>query len=155
MIQNYNYEVQTSYTWYLFFIFLTFCLYVTNLIKKLDHVNWFLLFLIRIKFGHAQISVPKIGTPMSKTGCINPYQNHLTMRFLKQIWLQKFSPKSFKVFSNLFWNQQKSIYQVIQKALYMISTNFHAIWSVAANMTRIYLQLGLSFLFTTHLKSSL
>ena len=27
---------------------------------------------IKIKFGPAQISVPKIGTPMSKTACINP-----------------------------------------------------------------------------------
>ena len=30
------------------------------------------LVLLKIKFGHAQISVPKIGTPMSKTACINP-----------------------------------------------------------------------------------
>ena len=30
------------------------------------------LALPKIKFGHAQISVPKIGIPMSKTTCINP-----------------------------------------------------------------------------------
>ena len=66
------YKVQASYTWYLFFIFPSFCLYyVTDLIRKLDYVNWFILFLIRIKFGHTQISVPKIGIPMSKTACIN------------------------------------------------------------------------------------
>ena len=29
--------------------------------------------LLKIKFGHAQISVPKIGIPMSKTACINPF----------------------------------------------------------------------------------
>ena len=28
--------------------------------------------LFEIKFGHAQISVPKIGLPMSKTACVNP-----------------------------------------------------------------------------------
>ena len=27
---------------------------------------------VQDKFGHAQISVPKIGIPMSKTVCINP-----------------------------------------------------------------------------------
>ena len=47
-------------------------IYVTDLIKKLDYVYWLLLFLIMIKFGHAKISVPKIGIPMSKTACINP-----------------------------------------------------------------------------------
>ena len=35
MIQNYDYEVQTSYTY--FFIFLIF--FVTDLIKKMDYVN--------------------------------------------------------------------------------------------------------------------
>ena len=29
-------------------------------------------FLLKIKFGHTQIIVPKIGTPMSETACINP-----------------------------------------------------------------------------------
>ena len=28
--------------------------------------------LLKIRFDHAQISVPKIGIPMSKTACINP-----------------------------------------------------------------------------------
>ena len=28
-----------------------------------------------IRFGHSQISVPKIGIPMSKTACINPCEN--------------------------------------------------------------------------------
>ena len=30
------------------------------------------LVLVKIKFGHAQINVPKIGIPMLKTACINP-----------------------------------------------------------------------------------
>ena len=32
----------------------------------------YFLLLIRIKFGHAQISVSKISLPMSKTACVNP-----------------------------------------------------------------------------------
>ena len=28
--------------------------------------------LLKIKFGHTHIRVPKIGIPMSKTACINP-----------------------------------------------------------------------------------
>ena len=30
--------------------------------------------LLKIKFGHAQIIVPKNGLPMSKIACINPCQ---------------------------------------------------------------------------------
>ena len=74
MMQNNDYEVQTSDTLYLLFFFWSLCLYyVTDLIKKLDYVYWLLLFLVRIKFGHAQISVTKIGIPMSETVCINPW----------------------------------------------------------------------------------
>ena len=42
------------------------------MINKLDYVHWLLLFLTRIKFGHAQISVHKIGIgiPMLKRACI-------------------------------------------------------------------------------------
>ena len=32
----------------------------------------------KIRFGHAQISVPKIGIQMSKTACINPTKLSLT-----------------------------------------------------------------------------
>ena len=61
---------------YICFFFWSLCLYyVTDLIKKLDYVYWLLLFLIRIKFGHAQISVTKIGIPMSETVCINPWMS--------------------------------------------------------------------------------
>ena len=68
------YEVQTSYMLYLFFlIFWSLCLYyVTYLIKKVDYIYWLLLFFIWIKFGIAQISMPKTGIPMLKTACINP-----------------------------------------------------------------------------------
>ena len=38
--------------------------------KKLE-LRCVVSFLLEIKFGYAQISVPKIGMPMSKTTCIN------------------------------------------------------------------------------------
>ena len=60
--------------------------YVTDLIKKrlLVYVYWLLLFLIiRIKFGHAQLSVPKIGILMSKTVCINPFMYIPTYVFVE------------------------------------------------------------------------
>ena len=60
MIQHYGYELQTSYTLYLFFTFSLLCLYyVTCLIEKLDCIYWLLLFLIKFKFGHTKISMSK------------------------------------------------------------------------------------------------
>ena len=63
IIQNYDYEPETSYTLNLFIYFFIFSLLcsccVTDLIKKLDYVYWLLLFLIiTMKFGPIQISVP-------------------------------------------------------------------------------------------------
>ena len=45
---------------------------IADLIKKLELRLMIVSVLHEIKFGHAQISVPKIGIPMSKTACINP-----------------------------------------------------------------------------------
>ena len=39
--------------------------------------------LLKIKFGHTQISVPKIGIPMSKTGCINPSYIYIYINWLE------------------------------------------------------------------------
>ena len=36
------------------------------------------LVLLKIKFGHAQISVLKFGIPISKTACINPWESQDT-----------------------------------------------------------------------------
>ena len=37
-------------------------------------LHFFVVFTLPMtKFGHAQISVPKIGIPMSTTACINPW----------------------------------------------------------------------------------
>ena len=59
MTPDHDYGVQTSSTLHLFFYFLVIMSkYVTHMIK-----NW-------IKFGYAQISVPKIVIPMSKIACI-------------------------------------------------------------------------------------
>ena len=67
VIRNYDYEVQTSYTLFWFFIFLLLCLhYVTDWSKNWNYVYWLLLFLIGSKYVYAQISVPKIGIPTSK-----------------------------------------------------------------------------------------
>ena len=43
--------------------------YIADLIKKTAIV---IMVVSRLNFGHAQICVPKIGIPMSKTACINP-----------------------------------------------------------------------------------
>ena len=68
MTQFYHQKVQTNYTLHLFFIFLLLCLhYIADLIKKLQLHLMIVSVLLEIKFGHAQISVPKIGLPMSKT----------------------------------------------------------------------------------------
>ena len=66
IILNYN----------LVFLFSLLCLYyVTDLVKKLE-LSLFVTFSFqRIKFGHAHISVPKIGKSMSKKVCVNPWYN--------------------------------------------------------------------------------
>ena len=66
--------VQKNYTLHLFFIFsLLYSHYVVDLIKKLELRLMEASVLLKIKFGHTQISVPKIGIPMRKTACINPW----------------------------------------------------------------------------------
>ena len=67
---NYYQGVQANYTLHLFSIFSLLCSdYVADLIKKLE---LYLTVLLKIRFGHAQLSVPKIGIPMLKTASINP-----------------------------------------------------------------------------------
>ena len=46
--------------------------YVIDMIKKLELGLLVVIILFKIEFGYAQISVSEIGTPMSKTACINP-----------------------------------------------------------------------------------
>ena len=73
MTQFNHQRVQTNYTLYLFFIFSLLCShYIADLIKKLELRLMIVSVLHEIKFGHAQISVPKIGITMSETACINP-----------------------------------------------------------------------------------
>ena len=126
MIQNYDHEVQTSYT-YLFFLF-SHCLYIIFLIgsKSWNCIHWLLLFLIRIKFA----------IPMSKTACLNPWQlttwipnnlniHHLELFFLPswtfnnkslQKWANKSSPQPiiqiFTIFNLLCYPLKKLLWQV-------------------------------------------
>ena len=73
MSQSYHEGVQTNYTLHLFYIFSILCFdYVADLIKKLELCITTVSVLLKIRFGHAQISVPKIGTPKLKTACISP-----------------------------------------------------------------------------------
>ena len=55
----------------MFFIILC-SYYVIDMIKKLELHLLVDRILFKIELGHIQISVPKIGTPMLKTACINP-----------------------------------------------------------------------------------
>ena len=72
--------VQTNYPLHLFFICLLLCShYIADLIKKLELCLMVVSDLLKIEFGHTQISVPKIGIPMSKTACINPW--NITRKF--------------------------------------------------------------------------
>ena len=58
---------------HLFIIFSLLCShYVIDLIKKLEKRLMVVSIFLKIKFRHAQMSVPKIGILMSKTASINP-----------------------------------------------------------------------------------
>ena len=71
MSQSYHEGVQTNYTLHLFYIFLLLCSdYIADLIKKLELCSTVFSVLLKIRFGHAQISVAKISIPMPKTACI-------------------------------------------------------------------------------------
>ena len=72
MSQYYHKGVQTNYTLHLFYIFLLLCSHsVADLIKKQELCLTVVSILLKIRFRYAQISVPKIGVPMSKKACIN------------------------------------------------------------------------------------
>ena len=71
--ESYHLGVQTNHTLCLFLIFsLLYSHYVADLIKKLELHIMVVSVLLKIKFGHAQICIAKIGIPMSKTACISP-----------------------------------------------------------------------------------
>ena len=73
MMSQYHHQgVQTNYTLHLFYILLLLCpVYVADLIKKLELCLTVVSIFLKIRFGHAEISVPKIGIPMLKIACIN------------------------------------------------------------------------------------
>ena len=64
-IFSYHERVQTNYTLHLFYIFSLLCSnYVADLIEKLELRLTVVSVLLKVRFGPAQISVPKIGIPM-------------------------------------------------------------------------------------------
>ena len=82
MTQVYDYEVQTSDNCNNFVVFSLLCSYYVNDIdKKLEFHLRVVIILFKTEFGHAQISVPKIGKPVPKTTCINLYQFFLVFYF--------------------------------------------------------------------------
>ena len=62
-------KLQIAFIFYFFVIMFTLCSWFD--LKSRIAFNGSFSF-VQDKFGHAQISVPKIGIPMSKTVCINP-----------------------------------------------------------------------------------
>ena len=63
---------------YLCFLFDSYYVNVMLLIPSkaaITYTGSFIL-LIKIKFAHVQISVPKIGMSILKTACINPWEGH-------------------------------------------------------------------------------
>ena len=65
--------------------------------------------LLKMKFGHALISVPKIGIPMLKLGCINPSYCMLLKLFTryvnKEYVTQKLNSKRFKYFLTKYFSE--------------------------------------------------
>ena len=64
----------------LYFLIITFRLFIADLIKELELFLTVVLVLLKINFGHTQMSVPKIGIQMSKTACINPWYHWMTLQ---------------------------------------------------------------------------
>ena len=76
---------------YIYFLFsrLLCSYYIADLIKKLEMCFMVVSVILKIEFGLTQISVLKIGIPMSETACINPLQNSSNKNqytFAKQIF---------------------------------------------------------------------
>ena len=74
-----------------------------------------LLVLLKTKFGHAQISVPKIGKPMSKTACINPWWHRFKEQgkyhLSEQLWAGQME-------STITWKKQSwKMHTLSKKAL--------------------------------------
>ena len=72
MFQDQDWRVQTNYSLHLFSILWLLCSdCITDLIKNLELCSTVVSVLLKIRFGHAQSSVPKIGIPMSETAGTN------------------------------------------------------------------------------------
>ena len=67
---------------HLFFIFSLCSHYVSDLIKKLTLCLMEVSVLLKIKFGHIQVSVPKIDIPTLKTDYINPWDENKVLQHI-------------------------------------------------------------------------
>ena len=90
-------------TLHLFIIFFLLCSqYVIDLIKKLETHLMVVSIFLKIKFRHAQISVPKISISMSKAACINPWFNPLRLECSRSRKTTSFlMPQRLKKYKNL------------------------------------------------------
>ena len=104
MIQNYDYEVQTSYTLYLFFIFSLCLFHVTDLIKNWNYVYWLLLFLIRLNLG-----TPKLLCPKSVYDVENSLHQSLPTNINLHIFLTPFSSYTQTIYTQYSPTGQKQI----------------------------------------------
>ena len=100
---------ELKHTLHLFFFFSVLCShYVADFMKRLELCLMVVSVLLKTKFVSTQISVPKIGIPMSKTACINPrYCVIEKCFFANMILIKKFSVISVFVLLRLFffkWN---------------------------------------------------
>ena len=75
MTPDYDYEAQTSYTLQLFCCFFDLMFVLCYWYDQKTGIAFTGSYIIsfKVEFGHVQISVPKIGKPMPKTACSNPW----------------------------------------------------------------------------------
>ena len=96
---------ELKHTLHLFFFSSVLCSqYVADFMKRLELCLMVVSVLLKTKFVSTQISVPKIGKPMSKTACINPRYCVIEKCFFANIILiKKFSVISVFVLLRQFF----------------------------------------------------
>ena len=85
-------------------------------IKKLELRLTVVSVLLKVIFGHGQISLPKIGIPMSKTACIKPL--HVYLKGTLSIKIELYWSQIVIRF-NIISNFHISVYHVYYQPLYI------------------------------------
>ena len=67
--------------------------YFADLTKKLEMCLTAVSVLLKITFGHTQISLPKIGIPMLKTACISPCPFPAPLFLMDNMKMERISTK--------------------------------------------------------------